>query len=119
MGDTVWVARPKQVGGHKIQTWWVGPYPIVERKGNSSFAVQWGPNDTLDVHADQLKPWKGESESDDGIPLFFHQDEHKEKLPMKVEKIRGHRLTVNGYEFLTHWQGSPLHLTLGSQPARS
>ena len=79
----------------------------MERKGNSSFAVQWSQDETLDVHADQLKPWKEEIEDGNGIPLYYHQENAKENLPMKVEVIRSHRLTSNGYEFLTHWQGSP------------
>ena len=40
VGDRVWVLRPKGVGGNKISTWWIGPYKLVERVGESSFKVQ-------------------------------------------------------------------------------
>jgi len=43
VGDKVWVMRPKPLGGHKIQPWWAGPYPIVQRMGTRSYGVEWAP----------------------------------------------------------------------------
>ena len=107
VGDKVWVARPKQIGGHKIQPWWAGPFPIVEREGDQSYVVQWGPEGTLRVHADQLKPWVGDPVTTPGVPLVYNSRDDCDEIPAKVSLIRAHRETRWGFEFLVHWVGAP------------
>ena len=47
--------RPKTVGGMKLRTWWRGPFRVMRRVGESSYAVRRAPSEELEVHADQLK----------------------------------------------------------------
>ena len=115
IGDQVWVQRPKQVGGHKIQPWWAGPYPIVGQEGEQSFVVRWGSEGLLPVHADQLKPWVGEALATQGIPMCYRHSDPVGQLPLRIATIRDHRQTQWGYEFLVHWEGTPLPRTRGSQ----
>ena len=107
VGEKVWVARPKPLGGHKIQAWWVGPYPITERRGNQSYVVAWSPTETLRVHADQLKKWVPEEVEGLGVPLFYKQGVPPSQWPLSVYKVISHRETHKGLEFLTQWEGAP------------
>lgn len=106
VGDKVWVMRPKPLGGHKIQPWWAGPYPIVEREGAQSFVLQWSDTEVLRVHADQLKPWIGDALQSHGIPIKYRHTDPHDDLPMKIAIIRAHREGPYGLEFLIHWEGS-------------
>lgn len=55
-GDWVWLARPKSVGGVKLQTYWRGPYKVESRVGQASYKIKIPQKGLLEVHADQLKP---------------------------------------------------------------
>ena len=107
VGDLVWVARPKPLGGHKMRAWWAGPHPMVQRRGKDSYAVQWAPDEILAVHADQLKPWTTDEIPGMGVPLFYHQGEPPSQWPMVVHKVLAHRETHKGLQFLTQWEGAP------------
>jgi hypothetical protein len=106
VGQLVWVVRPKPLGGHKLQTWWVGPFPIKERRGMSSFAVEFAPGNLLEVHVDQLKPWKGGAFQGDGIPMSYRHMDPPHVLPMKVSKVLAHRDVDGDCEFLVRWEGT-------------
>ena len=70
LGDWVWVRRPKPVGGVKLQTWWRGPYQVEARVGDCSYKVRIPQKgNSLEVHADQLKPCIWEALTDQGVPL--------------------------------------------------
>ena len=60
VGQLVMLSRPKSVGGNKMKTWWGGPFYLRERRGESSFALEFSPQNLLEVHVDQLKPWHGD-----------------------------------------------------------
>ena len=111
VGDRVWVLRPKGVGGNKILTWWVGPYKLVERVGESSFHLQIRPGIFQDVHLDQVKPYTVDEEWGIGrplLPLVYRQNQEDHIPNRKVEKILARRLNDRGEsEFLTHWEGTP------------
>lgn len=107
VGDKVWVLRPKGVGGHKVATWWHGPYKISERVGQSSFRVQIRPGILQDVHLDQIKPYVVDEVLGIGKPLTFRREEIGKSPERIVEKIRARRLNDQGEsEFLTHWAGT-------------
>ena len=40
VGDWVWYLRPREVGGNKLQSWWLGPYKVVERVGQRSYECE-------------------------------------------------------------------------------
>ena len=69
IGDWVFVRRPKGVGGHKLQTWWRGPFRVIERKGVDSYVIRDSITGPLEVHADQLKMCIWEELDDKGVPL--------------------------------------------------
>ena len=52
----MWLLRPKQVGGVKLQSWWKGPYQVEKRVGESSYVLHLPKGESYEVHADQLKP---------------------------------------------------------------
>ena len=56
VGDWVWYARPREVGGMKLKTWWMGPYKIWSQVGDRSFQLRSAQGEMLDAHVDQLKP---------------------------------------------------------------
>lgn len=71
IGDWVFVRRPKGVGGHKLQTWWRGPYKVISRKGADSYIIRESMTGPLEVHADQLKLCIWEELTDQGVPLSY------------------------------------------------
>ena len=105
IGDKVWVLKPKPLGGHKIATWWSGPFEITSQNGEHSFVVNLGGQEELEVHQSQLKPFLDPEHQGEGIHLNYHFQDHPKALPLSVEKIRGHRRGPDGLQFLTHWKG--------------
>ena len=107
VGDRVWVLRPKGVGGNKISTWWLGPFKITERVGQSSFRVQLRPGVFQDVHMDQIKPYVVDEVLGVGKPLAYRRVEPDRPPSRRVEKIKACRLNDRGeFEFCTHWAGT-------------
>ena len=94
LGDKVWVLRPKGVGGNKISTWWLGPYKVVERVGQSSFKVQIRPGIFQDVHLDQIKPYELDEALGIGRPLTYRRDELDQPSQRKVQKLKTADLTI-------------------------
>ena len=78
VGDWVWYLRPREVGGNKLQSWWLGPYKVVERVGERSYQVRTPRGEVLDVHLDQIKPCHWEMPESSGIPLQYPPCEGEE-----------------------------------------
>ena len=56
-GDWVWVLRPRLgTSDQKVESWWVGPVPVIRRTGEASYKVELRPGTMHMVHADRLKP---------------------------------------------------------------
>ena len=107
VGDKVWVLRPKGVGGNKISTWWLGPYKVVQRVGQSSFQIQIRPGMIQDVHLDQIKPYVIDEVLGIGRQITYRREEPDQSTQRRVEKIRDQRVNDRGEtEFLTHWEGT-------------
>ena len=53
-GDWVWFLKPKPVGGVKMGTWWMGPFRILERIGESTYKIKDTHNKTHEAHAQSL-----------------------------------------------------------------
>ena len=107
VGDSVWLIKPKQVGGNKISSWWTGPYTIVQRLGRDVFNLKISLTENLEVHTDQLKIFHPDTILEGGIPLFYDSTDRREKSPLEVERVRAHRAAHGGLEFLVHWKGAP------------
>ena len=78
----------------------------MERVGEASYVVEFGPGDRLDVHHDQLKLYHANEPVGDGVPLVYHVDYAREKGPTPA-KIRAHRVSGGRkLELLVHWEGT-------------
>ncbi len=49
VGDMVWLMNPKPAGGHKLQTYWLGPTTISSRSGKNSFTIITKEGDSKEV----------------------------------------------------------------------
>ena len=107
VGQQVWVIKPKQVGGHKISKWWVGPFKIIRRVGRDVFILEVKQGETVEAHSDQIKLFHADEILQGGIPLFHHHTDPKDLPALQVDRIRDHRVTAKGHEFLVHWRGAP------------
>ena len=109
-GDWVWVLRPKSgMAAAKVDTWWVGPVPLVRRTGAASYEVEIQPGVMHSVHTDRLKPFV----TGDKVELFHFgpRTDAKEALELgewKVDRILGHRFIRGKPQFLTKWEGAPV-----------
>ena len=52
-----------------------------------------------------MGPW--DPDDSEGIPLFYDHTDPVHRPPLEVERIRDHRQTADGWEFLIHWKGAP------------
>ena len=109
VGDLVWLLKPKPVGGHKTQTWWVGPVPIVAKRGAASHDNATWDEGQRAVHISQLKPYIGDPIIADGVPLHHYRPGNREAaITPVIEGICAHRYGENGtIQFLTRWEGAP------------
>ena len=53
--EWVWTLRPTALTGPRLQSWWIGPYKVVERNGDQSYTVQINRRNRVAVHLDQMK----------------------------------------------------------------
>ena len=90
-----------------MRTWWVGPFYLRERRGGSTFTLEYAPENLIEVHVDQLKLWHGEGETGEGIPLTYREDDNPQGSPLEVERVLDHRQGPDGPEFLVRWKGAP------------
>ena len=56
VGDWVWQMRPREVGGMKLKTWWMGPFKIISQMGDHSFRLRSAQGEQFEAHKDRLKP---------------------------------------------------------------
>jgi hypothetical protein len=108
VGDMVWVMKPKPIGGHKTQTYWVGPTTIISRSGQNSFTIITKEGDSREVHAAQLKPYYDDV-LEGGAPLHFYRPDYREPAsgtPL-VDEVLTHKTDSDGQlYFQIRWFGS-------------
>ncbi len=73
----VWVMKPKTIGGHKTQTYWVGPTTIISRSRQNSLTIITKERDSREVQAAQLKPYYDDV-LEGCAPLHFYRPDHRE-----------------------------------------
>ena len=56
INDHIWVKRPNETGGIKLDTRWHGPYRIVRRTGEHSYEAKMADLTLSDIHVSQTKP---------------------------------------------------------------
>ena len=100
VGDKVWLLRPRHVGTDKLQSWWIGPCPVVARRGADSYVVEDKPGHERAVHSSQLKPSLEDEFADNPTPLhYFRQTEvdlTDEVDEWEVDKICQHKVDEAG-----------------------
>ena len=109
-GDWVWDLRPRLgTSDQKVESWWVGPVPVIRRTGEASYEVELRPGTMHMVHADRLKP----SVTGERVELFqfgttLGDIEEEEPAPgeWNVGCILAHRFVRGRPEFLTKWEGA-------------
>ena len=113
VGDKVWILRPPNVGGNKMETWWLGPALVVQRVGNTSYRVRTKPGVEMDTHRESMKPYIEDKLMGTGVPLFYHQGTTKSSglidKQNPVKQILRHRMRNGKMEFLTRWKGASSH----------
>ena len=70
-GDWVWYRRPTSVGGVKMQSWWQGPFRLLDRVGERSYRLRTPQGQEFDAHADQLKTCDWDDLDDAGHELQY------------------------------------------------
>ena len=71
MGDWVWYRRPTSVGGVKLQSYWQGPFRVLQRLGERSYRLRTTRGHEFDAHLDQLKPCDWEEPDSPGTDLRY------------------------------------------------
>ena len=92
-----------------MESWWLGPCQVIQRRGDRSYRVQVKEKVIQDVHQDHLKPVRDALVTD---PLFelnhyqgIYQDYDTAPDEFIVEKKVGHRWKADGTpEFRVRWR---------------
>jgi hypothetical protein len=112
VGDKVWYLRPRGRPGEKLESYWLGPSQVTERRGEHSYVIQLQEGRLQEAHRSQLKPYV-EGDADLGPPIkLFHFKQARQDPPTgidewNVEKVMGHRRRNGELEFHVKWEGSP------------
>jgi hypothetical protein len=110
VGSKVWYLRPRGRTGEKLETYWIGPARVVERRGEHSYVVELEPGRMQEAHRSQLKEHVEDVFSDKPLRLFHFrqaiQDSVMAANEWEVEGIEGHRQGEDGFpEFCVKWAG--------------
>ena len=100
IGDWVWLMKPKQVGGVKIDTWWQGPYKIQARNGENSYVLTIPREPPFEVHVARLKPCIFEMELEPRFNLQVPPTEGQLSDQEPLEEPEGSDSDLEGSEFL-------------------
>ena len=113
--NLVWVLRPKTGVATKLDSWWVGPVPVLKRTGDASYEVLWKPGTPHAVHMDQFKPFVVV----ESINLYHfapgYRTEGTTQNKWNVESILDHKVENGKILFLTQWEGFEQGLYLGAR----
>ena len=85
VGEWVWYIRPRAVGGVKLQSWWQGPFKVVERVGERSYKLRTHQGEVFDAHSDQLKPCVWEEPKSPGVTMRYPPDRTDDSQPPRDE----------------------------------
>ena len=119
--DRVWYLRPRGKPGEKLETYWIGPCRVAERRSDHGYVVDIDTNTQQEAHRSQLKPYIEDVWSGRPVKLFRFRravvdNEDVQPDQWTIKKVEGHRRGADGYpEFKVEWDGSdertwePLH----------
>ena len=96
-----WVATRSPPGGPALT-------PYEKKLGRDVYELLVSPSESREVHADQIKKYHWEDPPEGGVPLYYDHTDPPNRSPREVERIREHRKTGQGWQFLVHWKGAPV-----------
>ena len=107
----VWYLRPRGRPGEKLETYWIGPCSVKERRGEHSYVIELEPGRLQEAHRSQLKQHFDDAWIGKPLKMFHYrqavQDMEAAPDEWNVEGIDGHRAGKDGYpEFCVRWEGS-------------
>jgi hypothetical protein len=110
VGQKVWVLRPRGLSADKLQSWWIGPCPIVTRVGEMSYEVEIKPGHVISLHRSQLKEHFDDDFASEKLEMFHFQPTKEEfdsgLDEWEVDRILRHRVNkLEKLEFLVQWKG--------------
>ena len=107
--EWVWILRPTALTGPRLQSWWLGPFKVVERNGDQSYTVQLNRRARVMVHVDQMKRCTITEAPEVIEELSYTPGDVAEQLEIpQVQKILDHRKGAEGLEMLVQWKGTPI-----------
>ncbi len=114
VGDLVWYLRPPNTGD-KLDSRWLGPAEVVERKSKRGYAIRVKPGFVMDAPLAFLKKYVPDVYSGQGVLMHFHKRTTQETplAPVEyvVDRIVGHKQLQDGtWRFLTKWVGNATKL---------
>lgn len=111
VGDKAWYLRPRGGADNKLDSYWIGPCVVKERRSEHSYVLEVKPGHLQEAHRSQLKEHIRDEWSEKPLKLFhFRRTEPELKSfadEWAIEDIEQHRIGSDGYpEFLVRWEGS-------------
>jgi hypothetical protein len=112
-GDRVWYLRPPGRTGEKLESYWLGPCEVIERRGEASYLIQLEEKRQQEVHRSQLKECFMDEEALGKVAKMFRFSQAKPEEAVAidewtVEEVLQHRRRDDGHlEFQVKWEGSP------------
>jgi hypothetical protein len=108
VGKRVWYLRPRGRPGEKLETYWIGPCRVAERKGEHSYVIGLESARLQEPHHSQPKEHFDDLWSCKPLKMFHCrqavQDNGTAADDWEVERIEGHRPGDDGYpEFCVKW----------------
>ena len=95
VGSRAWYLRPRGRPGEKLETYWIGPCKVVERRSEHSYVVEVEPGRLQEAHRSQLKEHQEDVWSAKPLKMFHYrqavQDNEVAMDEWNVEAIEDHR----------------------------
>ena len=80
------VPKTKVGGGVKLQSWWQGPFKVVERVGQRSYQLRTPQGEIFGAHVDQLKSCDWDDPDSPGVAMKYPEDAPREGDQPVVEQ---------------------------------
>ena len=103
-GEYVWLSTrhlPLRLGTRKLAAKWAGPYRVEQRVTAEAYKLtlpsSWRVHSVF--HTSQLKPAKGQPQSEEAILLDSGQEEYEVEAVLASRLVRGRR------QYLVSWRG--------------
>ena len=113
VGSKVWWLRPRGQTGDKLESYWVGPCKILERKSAHTYVIETREGHNVDAHRSQLKEHMEDIFHHKPLALFHYKqaisDVDAGFSEWEVERIVEHKVDPKDGDlrFLVKWENHP------------